>query len=447
MQLNDKIKNLPKSAGVYQFLDTKGQILYIGKAKNLRNRLRQYFLKELGRGPAITQMVVMAADLNFIETESEIEAVLLEAELINKLKPKYNIRQKDDKSFLVIKITKKISNSKFLISNQIPNPKSQINNKTVQQYNNFPPVGLVRFKNADIDDKSADYFGPYPAGEMLKNSLRYLRKIFPYRDCSPTKFKMYQRKKRACIFGDIRVCSAPCAGWLNEAQYSKNIKYLKNFLRGRKKEVILNLQKEMKKLSSAKKYEEAALIRNRLGALDHIKEVAVGLRDDVFLSEKILFKRIECYDVANIGDQFVVGSMVVFTDGKTDKDEYRHFRIKNKELRIKEAPSDLSRLKEVLERRFQNDWPLPDLIVVDGGELQLKIAREVLRSMKLNIPTISISKGPERLKNDFHFGDSDVAKYFQGNIPLQNICIAARDEAHRFAIEYYRKLHRKEMIK
>ena len=472
MQLNDKIKNLPKTSGVYHFVDDAGKVLYVGKAKNLKNRLRQYFLKELGRGPAIVQMVASASDIKYIETESEIEAVILEAELINKLKPKYNIRQKDDKSFLVIKIIKKNScvipaEAGIQTKNKLdPRVKPEDDNRRVL-CNSFPPVELVRFKNVDLKDKSADYFGPYPAGEMLKNSLRYLRKIFPFRDCSAAKFRTYQRKNRTCIFGDIRVCSGPCAGWVNEAQYSTNIKYLKNFLRGRKQEVIFELQKEMKKLSTAKKYEEAALVRNRLGALDHIKEVAIGLRDDVFSSEKILFKRIECYDIANIGEEYAVGSMVVFADGKADKDEYRKFKINSSVISSDQRESrdlskdfsnpdksggrndnnnDLTRLKQVLERRFQNDWPLPDLVVVDGGELQLKIAKEVLRSMKFSIPVISISKGPKRQNNDFHFGDSDVAKYFQGNIPLQNICIAARDEAHRFAISYYRKLHRKDMI-
>ena len=466
MSLREKIKSVPQSPGIYQFLDDAGQILYVGKAKNLQSRLRQYFLRELGRGPAIEQMVRLASDIRFIETESEIEAVLLEADLINKLKPKYNIRLKDDKSFLVIKITKKIRNAK----SKAQNGKS----KCLNEINLFPSVELIRFKNVDLKDKTAEYFGPYPSGELLKKSLQFLRKIFPFRDCSKTKWRLQLRKNRPCIYGDIRVCSGPCNNWVNEAQYYQNIRYLKNFLRGRKGEIIKSLEREMKALSKAQHFERAALVRNKLAALNHLKDVAIGLRDDVFDPEKALFRRIECYDISNIGDNYVVGSMVVFTDGKSDKDEYRKFKIQKfhsvissgnekshehkdlspflpaakggQERGRDDSPSDLSCLKQVLERRFGNDWPRPDLIVIDGGPMQLRAAREVLEAAKIEIPLISISKGPERKKNDFHFSDSNLAKYFQNNLSLQNICIAARDEAHRFAIEYYRLLHRKDLF-
>ncbi len=499
--LKDQIKELPVRPGVYYFLDESGSILYVGKAKNLKNRLRQYFLKELGRGPAIEQMVRLAADIKWIETESEIEAILLEAEQISKLKPKYNVRQKDDKSFLVIRITKKESSkSKFLISNQIPNPKIQNpkdpGSRAAGRDDSiaFPCVELVRFRNVDFADKSAEYFGPYPSGDLLKQSLRYLRKVFPYRDCSKTKFSTYQKKGRPCTYGDIRVCTGPCAGWVDEKTYERNVRYLKDFLRGKKSRIIRVLEKEMFSLSKKKKYEEAANIRNQFRALQHLNDVAVGVRDDFFESAPILFKRIECYDISNILDQYAVGSMIVFTDGKADKAEYRKFRIQNSnhvistpfdKLRAgsaekshmrkdphtllaphltsprggeeplamaqddneKKPNNDLSRLEQILTRRFKNDWPRPDLIIIDGGNNQLEVARRVLKRYNLNIPAISISKGPERLKNDFHFSDFAAAKYFKGNEPLENIAIMARDESHRFAISYYRTLHRKGIYK
>lgn len=441
-------KKLPITSGIYQFLDETGKVLYVGKAKNLKNRIKSYFAKEIGRGPAIDTMVDLAIDIKTIETDSEIEAILLEAEVIKKLKPKYNVRLRDDKSFLVIKIAKE----------------------------EFPCVELVRFKNVDFQDKSARYFGPYPAGLLLKKSLFYLRKIFPFRDCSKTKYNTYRKKGRPCIYGDIRVCTAPCVGWVNEKEYKKNIKYLTDFLKGKKDVVIKNLKKEMADLSKSKRFEEASLIRDKLYALDHLKEVAIGLRDDYFNGDNTLFPRIECYDISNIGGEYVVGSMVVFTNGKPDKDEYRKFRIKNYELRIKQEPqskelstgsqilfdcaqgmseiecksgttelgaSDLSRLKEMLERRFKNNWPKPNLMVIDGGEMQLRVAIEVLREFNLNIPVVSISKGAKRNKNEFHFADESIAKYIKNNLPLQNVLIQARDEAHRFAISYYRSLHKK----
>lgn len=444
-RLKDKIKESSSLPGVYHFLDENGLVLYVGKAKNLKNRLKQYFQKELRRGPGIEQMVAMARDIRWIETDSEIEAVLLEADLIKKLKPKYNVRQKDDKSFLVIKITKKISNSEFLISNPPAGeagkkPKAK-NQKMREISERFPVVELVRFNNVDFSDKSADYFGPYPSGLLLKKSMRYLRKIFPYRDCTKTKFHISERNSRPCLYGDIGVCSAPCAGKVTDIEYEKNIRYLKSFLRGHKKSIIASLERAMKKLSREKKFEEAAVIRNRLLALNHLKNVRIGLRDDLYNFDSSVFARIECYDISNILTEHAVGSMVVFTNGKIDKDEYRKFKIKG------ELTNDLSRLKEVLNRRFKTNWPLPNLVIIDGGEQQLRLAKETLKEFNLSIPLVSISKGPKRDKNDFHYSDQSVAKYFEEGQDLKKIAISAIAEAHRFAISYYRTLHKKELFK
>lgn len=428
-------RTLPIASGVYQFINEAGKILYIGKAKSLRNRVKSYFAKEVGRGPAIDLMIELAKDIKWIETESEIEAILLEADLINKLKPKYNIRLRDDKSFLVIRITRKITKSELQITNKITNSKFQISNDPSL----FSCVELVRYKNVDFSDKSAWYFGPYPSGLLLKKSLYYLRKIFPFRDCSKAKYNTYHRKGRPCIYGDIRVCTGPCVDWVNEAEYKKNIDFLKDFLKGKKRNIIKKLNFEMKALSQKKRFEEAGLVKNKLFALKHLKDVAIGLRDDAFNGENILFPRIECYDISNIGKSYVVGSMVVFKNGKPDKDEYRRFRIKNSTA----GESDLSRLKEMLERRFGNDWPLPNLVLIDGGENQLRVAKEILKKFSLNIPAVSISKGKKRDKNEFHYSDEAIAKYVSKNISLQKILIQARDEAHRFAINYYRSLHKK----
>lgn len=441
-RLKNKLDTLPKSPGIYQFLNEAGDILYVGKAKCLKNRVKSYFLKELNRGPAIDIMVSEAFDLKFIETESEIEAVILEANLIKQLKPKYNVRLRDDKSFLVIKITKKVKSQK-------------IKDKSIGSHSvaglEFPCVELVRYKNVDFSDKTAEYFGPYPSGLLLKKSINILRKIFPFRDCSKTKYHTACRKNRPCIYGDIRVCTAPCAQWVHEAQYVKNIKLFKAFLRGEKQKIIYELKKEMEDLSRQKRFEEAALVRDKLNALDHLKEVALGLRDDVFNGSGSIFKRIECYDISNLptgrqalGEEYAVGSMVVFSNGKKDTDEYRKFKIKNKQSNIK---NDLERMRQVLRRRFRNDWPKPDLIVIDGGQTHLNIAKEVLKNLKLSIPTMSIAKGRERKKNDFYFGDSSLGKYFKNNKELQNCVISIRDESHRFAIAYYRTLHKKDIFR
>ncbi len=462
MTLKDQIKELPAKPGVYHFLDESGGILYVGKAKNLKNRLRQYFLKELGRGPAIDQMVRLAVQIKWTETESEIEAVLLEAEQIQKLKPKYNVRQKDDKSFLVIKITRKSQKSKVKSQNDNSKLKNVIlseakNPNTKRSFANaqndilrFPCVELVRFRNVDFADKTAEYFGPYPSGDLLKKSLRYLRKAFPFRDCSRSKFNTYKKQGRPCVYGDIRVCTGPCAGYVDEKGYERNVKFLKDFLRGKKERVVKTLEKEMLSLSKKKQYEEAANVRNQFRALQHLNDVAVGVRDDLFDPNTIMFKRIECYDISNILDQYAVGSMVVFANGKPNKDEYRKFKVRDEGLATRDQGrlnNDLARLEQVLNRRFKNDWPKPDLVIIDGGSTHLEVAKLVLKRYNLNMPSVSISKGPQRRKNDFHFSDSTVAKYFKDNKALQNIAVMARDESHRFAISYYRTLHRKGIYK
>ncbi len=424
-------KQMPTSPGVYQFIDEHGDILYVGKAKNLKSRIKSYFLKELGRGPAIDIMVEAAKDIRYIETDSEIEAVILEANLINRLKPKYNVRLRDDKSFLVVGITKPV---KGLQPGSLA--EKDLSNK-------YSKIDLIRYKNIDLKDRKAEYFGPYPAGLLLKKSLHFLRKIFPYRDCSKTKFNTYRKKGRPCIYGDIRVCTAPCVDWVSQQEYQKNINYLKSFLKGRKKDVIVDLDKRMGLLSKGRRFEQAALIRDKLAALDHLKDVAIGLRDDVFNRSTLIFKRIECYDISNISGKYAVGAMVVFENGKKAADEYRRFKIKYTD----ELPNDLAMLKEVLERRFKNDWRLPDLIVIDGGENHLKVAIEVTKKNVTPVPSVSIAKGAKRDKNELHYSDAFIAKFVNNNKDLIDIIVSARDEAHRFAISYYRKLHEKGMFK
>jgi len=411
----DKISEIEKSPGIYQFLDKNGDVLYIGKAKNLKNRIKSYFAVEIGRGPAIDLMVRQAVKIKVYETESEIEAVLLEAELIKKIRPKYNVALKDDKSFLMIKITRE----------------------------DYPCVTTMRFKDYELsDDKVNTYFGPYPAGELLKSSLKYLRKVFPYRDCSATKYASYEKKCQACLYGDIRVCSGPCAKWVNKAAYNKNITYLKNFLRGRKKQIYSQLVKEMTAFSKNKEFERAAIVRNKVYGLNHLNEIALGLRDDRFESSKIMFKRIECFDISNISGQYNVGSMSVISNGKPDTYEYRKFKVKSLL-----ATNDIAAMKEVLERRLNNSWSEADLWVIDGGLVHLNLAREILKRKKIEKPVISIAKGARRDKNELHYSDQAIAKYCQKSPELVKTIIVARDEAHRFAIKYYRELHRKDLLK
>ena len=412
----ENLKKIPKEPGVYTFLDKDGDVLYIGKAKNLKNRVKQYFQKNLDRGPAMEVMVEKAKRIKLYETESEIEALLLEAELINKIQPKYNVREKDDKSFMLIHIEKV----------------------------DFPCVRLVRSKDVrDLGNKlkKREYFGPYTQGLALKNSIKYLRRIFNFCDCSKAKFNTYKKRERTCLYGDIGLCSGACVGKIYKEDYQKSIELLKEFLRGGKKKVIKILEIEMHNASKNKEFEKAAEFRNKVESLSHIHEVAVGIRDKFFESSKILFKRIECFDISNIQGEFSVGGMSVVKNGQKSTSDYRKFKIKT----VKGA-NDLAMTKEILHRRFHNSWPMPDLLVIDGGRTHLNIVLKVLKENKLEIPAMSIAKGIKRDKNEFHFASSDLTKYFKKSPELSKMVVVARNEAHRFAVKYYRLLHSKSLI-
>lgn len=424
-----KLNNLSTGPGIYQFYDKAGKILYIGKAKNLRSRVKSYFLKieELPetRSEAIFQMVGQIVRIKTHETDSEIEAVFLEAQLINQIKPKYNSRQKDDKSFYVIEISKtEIPRVQLIRSRNIP--RLSASNPRCQRF---------------------EYFGPYSSGEIVKRALRILRKIFPFANCSNTKYQWAKKLSKACLYGDINLCSGPCESAdrpslkLRTASCKKQVRYLKDFLSGKKQKIIRSLLAEMKVLSRMKKYEEAAIIRNKLFALEHLNRYSIGLKDsfDDFRSGSI-FSRIEAYDISNIGGNYAVGAMTVVSLGKIDKSEYKKFKIKT----IKES-NDIAMTQEIIKRRFRNNWPRPNLIVIDGGATHLKAVNLILSELEINIPTISIAKGPDRKKDEFHYSTPEIGKYFLKNPELKNFAILARDEAHRFSQSYYRHLHRQSL--
>ena len=399
--------------------------MYIGKAKNLRSRVKSYFLRaeELteSRSTAIYQMVQKIKRIKTTSTDSELEAVLLEAELIKKVQPKYNIRQKDDKSFSVIEISR----------------------------DEIPRLEIKRARNVDKSAEfagqartGAEYFGPYPSAEILKRALRILRKIFPYANCSKTKFQRQQKLHKACLYADINLCPVPCEK-SQVPECKKQISYLGDFLSGKKKKIIRKLSTEMKVLSQNNKYEKAAIIRDKISALEHLNRYSVGIKDGLEdFRQSSIFARIEAYDISNILGDFAVGAMTVLTLGKIDKSEYRKFKI-----RSVAGANDLAMTEEIIRRRLKNNWPRPNLIIIDGGVGQLNIAMRVIKNQNLNIPIVAIAKGPNRKKDEFYFSSAETAKYFQKNPGLKNLAVIARNEAHRFSQSYYRFLHRKDMIK
>jgi excinuclease ABC subunit C len=358
-ELLEKVSNLPLTPGIYKFKDTKGEIIYVGKAKNLKSRVGSYFQDNLDLATKTYALVQRIADMEFVEVQSELEALLLEAELIRKYYPKYNIALKDDKSYLYIVIR----NEKFeIVGKKADIPK------------------IITARKPDLLEKDIVY-GPYPDGGTAKYIVKTVRKIFPFRDCSGAKFNRYKNVGKPCLYGHIGLCSAPCTQNISVEDYRVDIARIKNLLSGRSTRIVNYLKKEMDLAAKNEQFERATTFRNILQKFEYVsqsfrnpdkyienpylvEDLVTQSLDELVNNVPILKtfpKRIECYDISNISGKESVGSMVVATNGRIDKSEYRKFRIK-----LKNAPDDFGMMREVLERRLNNDWEKPDLIVLDG---------------------------------------------------------------------------------
>jgi len=391
------LKNLPSSPGVYFFRDKAGKLLYIGKAINLKRRVSSYFQKKIFE-PRLSDLVEQIAKINYQKTDSAIEALILEANLVKKYQPFYNVKLKDDKTFVNIAISDE----------------------------EFPRIFIMRlrakrlFKNIKIKK----LFGPYTSAKTARTALKILRRIFPFRGLEKT-------SQAERFYKEILAIPE------NRENYLESIKNLALFFQGKKKRLIGNLTKRMKSASQKGEYEEAGRLRDKIFALQHIQDVALLKEAD--WTEEIktpaIPVRIEAYDISNIFGQYATGSMVVFTNGKIDTDEYRHFRI-----RQVKGISDTAMLAEVLERRLKHrEWKFPDLMIIDGGLGQLNAVKKVLKNYNLEIPLIGIAKGPTR-KGEKIFMTKNA------RLIDRKIIIALRDEAHRFAISYHRRLKRSGLL-
>ncbi|MFA6430207.1 MAG: GIY-YIG nuclease family protein [Candidatus Paceibacterota bacterium] len=398
--MNSQVFNrakLPDSPGVYFFMKGK-QVLYIGKATSLKDRVRSYFSNDLiaTRGPLLVDMVFKTNKVTFEKTDSVLEALILEANLIKKYQPKYNTKEKDNKSFNYVVITKE----------------------------EFPRVLVERGRNLESNFSLLikEKFGPFPNATQLKEALKIIRKIFPFRD----RCKIGQ--DRPCFNYQIGLCPGVCAGLISKNEYSKIIKNIKLFFEGEKTQIIKNLEKEMNFFAMEQRFEEANKIKKTIFALNHIQDVALVKEEYKKIEDPI---RIEAYDIAHISGSANVGVMVVLEDGEPNKKEYRKFKINNSKQ------NDVAALKEVLERRFTHEeWSFPQVVVVDGGKAQINIARKVLEKFGLNIPVVSV------LKDEYHkpkavMGDKTISSRYSNEILLAN------NEAHRFAIKYHRSLRNK----
>ena len=394
------IKNniLPENPGVYLFKKGKG-ILYIGKATSLRDRVKSYFSNDLisTRGPLIVDMVFLADKIDYIETDSVLEALILEASLIKKYQPRYNTKEKDNKSYNYVVITKE----------------------------EFPRVLIERGRNLekiqDLGFKIQEKFGPYTNGTQLKDALKIVRKIFPFRD----KCKIGQQKP--CFDYQLGLCPGVCIGFVSKKDYAKNIKNIELFFEGKKKQLIKKLEKDMDSFSKKQEFEKANEVKKTIFALNHIQDVALIKKEDTsdFSAYVPRLYRIEAYDIAHISGEANVGVMTVIENGRINKNEYRKFIIRDSKQ------NDIAGLEEILKRRLKHtEWTLPQIIVVDGGKAQINIARKVLSNLQIKIVSVLKGKGH---KPKAILGDKNITEKYSNNILLAN------NEAHRFAIKYHRQ--------
>lgn len=394
--------NLPDEPGVYLF--KKGRhILYIGKATSLADRVRSYFSKDLieARGPRIVSMVAQADTLEWRIAGSVLEALMLEANLIKKHQPPYNVDEKDNKSFNYVIITKEA----------------------------FPRVLVVRGRELHMKWDTKDIartFGPFPHGMQLQEALKIVRRIFPYRDTKCTPCGTGKNKHcKPCFSRQIGLCPGVCTGEISKTEYTRVIANIRDVFSANFHGLKRRLAKEMQAAAKRERFEDAARLRRQVEALEHIRDIALIKADQRVSAGG--GARIEAYDIAHTGGSETVGVMTVVQGGETYPGAYRKFKIRSA------TNNDVGALKEVLQRRLAHpEWPLPRVVVVDGSTAQMNAAKRVLAQTGVVVPVVGVVKNdahkPERLA-----GDKGVITAHEKDILLAN------NEAHRFAITWHRK--------
>lgn len=461
------INSLPKTAGVYLFyektLDPKRYALapiYIGKAINIKSRVKNHFYPVKYREAVISPeaklfnrvnqpsyrnnlFIQKVRQIRYIETGSEIEALILEAKLIKQHQPKFNVVWRDDKNYFYVAIAKNSQKIPYVYITHQPKKVSGIKYK----------VSIIQ--NTKYKIPNTRYIGPFVEGNALKKMLKYLRRVFPF-------YTKSAHSRNACTWCHLDLCPGPNP---NLADYKNNVKKLALILRGKQKTVLFSLRKEINVLARDNKFERAASVRDKMLAIERILEHAHVIENNkaaddwqktqVMLQEILEMKnaisKIECYDISNIQGKNAVGSMVVFVNEKPDKSQYKKFKIK-----MKQEPNDIAMIKEILTRRLKHpEWPYPDVILIDGGIAQLNIGIKTKNQISLNlelsqfrekiknIKIISIAKGRQEL-----FIENQKKPIPLKNLPqeIYNLIKHLDDEAHRFAINYHKKLRRKSLL-
>jgi len=416
MSIQKKLTNLPDSPGIYFFYNTRKELIYVGKATSLRNRVRSYFRGKRTPRP-IEQMIHEVVTIKHKVAGSVLEAIIMEANVIKKQKPKYNVLGRDDKSWNYIVITK----------GEYPLV------KTMRQHE------YAQLTAAELKRLYLNVFGPCP-GLNAKATMKLLRRMFRFSTCQ----KKRNKTGRPCLYREIGLCLGVCTNEISSTQYKRQvIQPLVTFLNGGKKRLIKTFEQRMKKASKEQKFEEAARLRDQLGSLQKIRDVALlnkSFVESEFSSNGsgLRINRIEGYDISNLGSTGKVGSMVVFNQDGPLKSYYRKFKIKSVD-----GQSDVDCMEEVIRRRLKHDeWVYPDLFLIDGGKPQINRVKKIFDELGVSVPIVGIAKGPARQKNELHFAQKnrEVIRWVNRH---QMLLIQVRDEAHRFAIAYQRKLRSK----
>ncbi|MGI8635454.1 MAG: excinuclease ABC subunit UvrC [Segetibacter sp.] len=427
--MQTKLQTLPRSAGVYFHKNETGEIIYIGKASVLKNRVRSYFQNIAAKDTKTQALVAEIYDTDWIETDSEIDALFLESEMVKRYKPRYNVLLRDDKSQLFVRINMK---------------------------DELPYVTTTR----QPADDGADYFGPYFNGWAVKKALRLLRPVFPHYVRPP-------KTDKPDFDFHLRLSPGVETGRMSSQDYKKSLRQLISYLKGNRRKLMQELEKDMKRASKDQRFEEAVELRDKLRHLGELQrqivfgrdefldvskdEALAGLRD--LLGLKKIPRRIEGYDISHMSGTNNAASMVVASNGLADKAQYRKFK-----LRLP-GNNDFAHMNEALSRRFSarhTNWPQPDLIVIDGGKGQLDAALKALEERGQLIPIIGLAKRQEEIiihrsrshiqlkssssqlpvKSDF------ISLVLPKNTHIVKLLQRIRDESHRFAVSYHTVLKR-----
>lgn len=434
-KLQPKIKQLPHRAGVYLYYNSDDEVIYIGKARVLSSRVRQYFQAKYQdlKTKALVKDIV---DLSWIETETELDALLLESELVKRYQPRYNILLRDDKSQIFIKIS---------------------------SHKSIPEITTTR---NPVDD-GADYFGPYYTASSIQQALRLLRRVFPFFT------RPYQPSQRPTLDRDIGL-EPDVSSEEGLSQYRQDLQQIKRYLRGERRALINDLKIDMKQAAASQQFERAAELRNQINSLEELAQ-RVYLRDQqspiqndpglVELWELLglaeLPRRIEGFDISHMGGTNVVASMVVFTNGISDRVEYRRFKIKI------DKNDDYRNMTEVIRRRLRLEnlakWGRPDLLLIDGGKGQLSAALDVISQTGRPIAVIALAEQHEEIVVDLERSGVSLnqAKIEQlgggvllshqlatiilpSNSHARKLLERVRNESHRFAVAYHSLLRKKQ---